>query len=613
MRITIKAKLFAAFGFVILLLVAASLLAVREMGSLTATYEGVLSGPSARMQRSQEAKLDFALLVRAEKNMIVVTTPADIDRFYAEVQQRRNDLAQSLDRAIPLASERGRPHWIAARAALQQYAQVQDRLRELAIAGDRQATATLSTSEGRRHVAEGLARLDDIIQINNQALQEARAGAEATATQAERLLIGLAVIAVLTALGAALWIALSISRGLAKAVHVANAVAIGDLSQSATVSTNDEVRDLVDAIGRMTESLRATAKIADEIASGNLAVEAKPASDKDVMGLALVKMLERLRSVVSEATMAAQNVAAGSQQLSSSSEELAQGATEQASSAEEASAAMEEMAANIKQNAENAGQTEKIARQSAADAQRSGDAVGQAVSAMQAIAEKINIVQEIARQTDLLALNAAVEAARAGEHGKGFAVVASEVRKLAERSQAAAAEISTLSSNTLKTAQEAGEMLLRLVPDIKRTAELVEEITAACREQDIGAGQINLAIQQLDKVTQQNASASEEVSATSEVLSSQADVLQSTIAYFRLGTEPARPAPEVAAPAHRPAGFARAQARPAIKRPAEPAARPAAAKAHGRANGHAAANGKGGFALDMAGGGDALDAEFQRH
>jgi methyl-accepting chemotaxis protein len=285
---------------------------------------------------------------------------------------------------------------------------------------------------------------------------------------------------------------------------------------------------------------------------------------------------------------------------------------------------MEEMAANIKQNAENAGQTEKIARQSAKDAQVSGEAVGRAVDAMQTIAEKIGIVQEIARQTDLLALNAAVEAARAGEHGKGFAVVASEVRKLAERCQAAATEISALSSGTVKAAQEAGEMLAKLVPDIKKTAELVEEITAACREQDTGADQINQAIQQLDKVTQQNASASEEASATSEELAAQAEQLQTTIAYFRTDEQVASRSVSSSAASVRKAGAVGVAHLPAkapqgngvAARPngaAKPGAAHAALARGGNGKVAGKLNGNGGFALDMGAGEDDLDADFARH
>jgi len=322
------------------------------------------------------------------------------------------------------------------------------------------------------------------------------------------------------------------TESLRATAQVAETIASGDLSvQVKRLSDKDT---LGVAFEKMIESLRATAAVADAIAAGDLTVEAKRASDKDRLGMALEQMLEKLRRVVSEAMAAAQNVSSGSQELSASAEQLSQGATEQASSTEEASSSMEEMASNVKQNADNASQTEKIARQSSLDAEASGAAVGRAVKAMETIAEKITIVQEIARQTDLLALNAAVEAARAGEHGRGFAVVASEVRKLAERSQAAAQEIGTLSVETVKSAQQAGEMLTRLVPDIKRTAELVEEITAACREQDVGSSQINQAIQQLDQVTQQNAAASEQVSSTSEELTSQAEQLQATIAYFRL-------------------------------------------------------------------------------
>jgi methyl-accepting chemotaxis protein len=266
---------------------------------------------------------------------------------------------------------------------------------------------------------------------------------------------------------------------------------------------------------------------------------------------------------------------------------------------------MEEMAANVKQNAENASQTEKIAHQSAQDAEASGAAVSRAVEAMQTIAGKITIVQEIARQTDLLALNAAVEAARAGEHGKGFAVVASEVRKLAERSQTAAAEIGALSGETVKAAQEAGAMLTRLVPDIKKTAQLVEEITAACREQDVGATQINQAIQQLDKVGQQNSSASEQVSSTAEELASQAEQLQSTIGFFKIdqathhdnGRSPVAIDKAVAQLRSKGAHMSTAE------RGKKPAAKPARALK--------AAGGHGGFALEMDAA-DERDADFHR-
>ena len=241
-----------------------------------------------------------------------------------------------------------------------------------------------------------------------------------------------------------------------------------------TATSNDEIKDLIDALNRMTGNLRVTAEMAGAIAHGDLSVEPKPLSDKDTLGLALKEMSQKLRTVVSGALSAAGNVV-GQRGAVLGCQQLSAGANEQAASAEEVSSSMEQMAANIKQNADNARETEKIARQSSADAQASGDAVNRAVEAMQTIAEKITFVQEIARQTDLLALNAAVEAARAGEHGKGFAVVASEVRKLAERSQTAAGEISTLSGQTVNAAREAGDMLAKLVPDIKKTAALVRK------------------------------------------------------------------------------------------------------------------------------------------
>ena len=337
--------------------------------------------------------------------------------------------------------------------------------------------------------------------------------------------------------------------------------------------------------------------------TGNLKekVEIDCHGDHQKMKDAINSLVENLRTFAMNVGDASEHVAQGSNQLAISSEQLSEGATEQAASAEEASASMEQMAANIKQNADNAAQTEQIARQSSKDAELSGVAVEKAVAAMRTIAEKIGIVQEIARQTDLLALNAAVEAARAGEHGKGFAVVASEVRKLAERSQTSAAEISAVSTDTVKAAAEAGEMLTKLVPDIRRTAELVSEISAACREQDIGATQINEAIQQLDKVIQQNAGASETISTTSEELASQAEELQGSIAFFQLDT-----GNRLRAPA---SGRGKAAAGGVQAKPSAPA-RSGQAKPGSVADQQERAEG---FALDMTtGGGDFDDFDFGR-
>jgi methyl-accepting chemotaxis protein len=455
----------------------------------------------------------------------------------------------------------------------------------------------LATGEGRDIVDAIEAAINVRMESNKATMAQADTDTDAQYQTTRNFIFGLTGIALVIAVVAALWIALGISRGLNKIMGVAEAVAIGDLNQDVEIKSNDEIRDLVNTINVMTANLRNTASIADQIAGGNLTISPKPLSDKDTLGIALESMVERLRGVVADALSAASNVSSGSQELSSSSEQLSQGATEQASSAEEASASMEEMAANIKQNADNAAQTEKIARQSSKDAEASGEAVGRAVSAMRTIAEKISIVQEIARQTDLLALNAAVEAARAGEHGKGFAVVASEVRKLAERSQAAAAEISALSGETVQVATEAGDMLNKLVPAIHKTAELVSEISAACREQDIGASQINEAIQQLDKVTQQNAGASEEMSSTSEELAAQAEELQASIAFFRVDSgSKSRGQPAAAA------------ARPAAK---APAAKPVANKAQDRSIASQQSRAKG-FALDLAmGGPDGEDQDFR--
>lgn len=341
------------------------------------------------------------------------------------------------------------------------------------------------------------------------------------------LLIGLLVLLV------SLWIGQkSIVEPVKKVLVLVRAVAEGDFNQRLNLKQNDEIGQLGKALDSMADHLQRYADVAGNIAKGDLRVEVKKSSQKDQLGEALSNMVVELREVVSNIHVATDHVSSGAQSLSDASFSMSQGAAEQAASAEEAASSIEQMSANIRQNADNAIQTEKIAVQAANNAKQGGQAVNKTVEAMREIAEKITIIEEIARQTNLLALNAAIEAARAGEHGKGFAVVASEVRKLAERSQHAAGEINVLSNGSVEVAEQASDLLEAMLPDIQKTAELVQEIAAASREQDVGADQINKSIQQLDAVIQDNASSAEEMASTSEELSSQSAKLADMMTFF---------------------------------------------------------------------------------
>ena len=316
---------------------------------------------------------------------------------------------------------------------------------------------------------------------------------------------------------------------------MAERIALGDLDVQARILSEKDV--LGKALSRMVENLKQTAAKAEQIAEGNLKVDVTLLSDKDSLGKSLSAMIAKLRQVISDVRIAADQVASGSQELSSSSEQVSQGASEQAASVEEISSSMEELASTVAQTADHARQTASIATKTAADAVAGGKAVAETVTAMQHIAEKIELIEEIARQTNLLALNAAIEAARAGEHGKGFAVVAAEVRKLAERSQVSAQEIKGVASSSVETATNAGRLINDIVPQIQKTAELVHEIDAASNEQARGIDENAKAIQQFDQVIQSNSAAAEEMASTSEELTAQAAQMQDTIAFFKVDNE----------------------------------------------------------------------------
>lgn len=309
-------------------------------------------------------------------------------------------------------------------------------------------------------------------------------------------------------------------------------VAKGDIPEKISAEYKGDFNEIKNNVNLLIGVMNAITRLAEEMAAGNLTIEAKERSVQDRLMQALNVMIRRLSGVVMDVKTAADNVASGSQGMSSSSEEMSQGATQQATAAEQVSSAMEQMTVNIRQNTNNALQTKKIAMKAAEDAQESGEAVAETVAAMREIVKKISVIEEIGRQTNMLSLNATIEAAKAQEYGKGFAVVASEVRALSSRAQAAAVEIGEVASTSIAVAERAGEMLKKLLPDIQKTAELVQEISAASSEQSVGAEQISRAIQQLEQVIQQNASTSEEMASTAEELANQAEYLQSAMAFF---------------------------------------------------------------------------------
>jgi methyl-accepting chemotaxis protein len=497
-NVRIGVRLALAFAFSVVVLV---VMALVQLSQTHAVHESLLkiSGP-----RWNEIDLAAQGISIAGENASIagrlfLTASADESARLVEQLERNGRALADIERGVEptaLVCQRGgKEPFEEARAAHRRYEPLLQRAKELLAQGRRDEAQKLALAE----VVPALAAIHDgwqkFLAHEGVHIDDAATDGEERYSGSRNLALLLLALTATATAALALFITRSITVPLSGAVAAAERIARGDLREAVQGSSGDEV-------GKLLGAMRA--------------------------------MAEKLAQIIGEVRTGAEALAGASAQVSSTAQTLSQGTGEQAASVEETTSSLEEMSASIAQNAESSRQTEAMAKEGARSAEESGRSVGETVSAMRTIAEKISIVEEIAYQTNLLALNAAIEAARAGEHGKGFGVVATEVRKLAERAQRAAEEIGALAGSSVKVAERSGALLLELVPAIRKTADLVQEVAAASAEQSAGVGQVSKAMGTVDQVTQRNASAAEELSSTSEEMASQAEALQQVMAFFQV-------------------------------------------------------------------------------
>lgn len=507
------------------------------------------------MVSSRESVKDILELKQAvsemnsiERDMIIAKTDDDLEKHVQQVvdaeriiEDEFNDLTSALTGDAKAVFDKFQSQYAT-------YYGFHKQVRDLAKANSGGKAEEISVTQGEAIDDEADLVIDRIYDIINAQLKKDQVDTEVMYDSVVSTMIVVILLAIALGVFVATWLLKDVMSSLSKATGAIKKIAAGDFSADVDASKHDEIGYMLRELQFMIEKLRSSVDVAKLVSKGDLTMDFNTMKNKGGdLDEALEEMVNNLRDIATVIYNGAENVSSASQQVASASQQMSQGAQEQASASEQVSSSMEQMVANIQQNTDNSRETEKIANKAAKDIQISSHAVSDTVEAITTIAQRIAIIEEIASKTDLLALNAAVEAARAGEHGKGFAVVAAEVRKLAERSQKAASEITEISGKTVKSAESSKQLLVNTLPDINKTAELVQEIAAASAEQNTGAEQVNGAIQQLSTVTQGNASAAEQMSSNAEELNTQAEELKSAVSYFKLSNmhktrKPSRPA-----------------------------------------------------------------------
>jgi len=544
-NLKIGKRLALGFGVVCAMLVLMAALSNAMLARVNAGTDEIVNGRMPKIEMTGHMQADINDIAIAIRNMMLTDDPADRDKLVEEVMEHRrsiNGILAALDKS--LVSARGKELLAQMKLETANYASGQDKLIRLIKLDELDAARSLLKSELRPLLVRLKKATADQSALQKQIALDAAAEAARTYRSTSMLMWGLGIAALALAAAVAWWITRSITRPVAKALHVANTVAAGDLTSRIEVETRDELGQLLQALKTMNESLARTVGV--------------------------------VRTGTDTIAVAAAQVAAGSQDLSSRTEQ-------QAGALEETASSMEELTSTVRQNADNARQANVLAEAASNVAARGGQVIGQVVGTMgeiNASANQINdiigVIDGIAFQTNILALNAAVEAARAGEQGRGFAVVAGEVRNLAQRSANAAKEIKALiGASTDKVASgsklvaEAGATMQEIVDSVRRVTDIMAEISSASMEQTSGIEQINQAVVQMDETTQQNAALVEEAAAASSQMQEQAALLARAVAVFQIGAAQAAPAAEQA----------KAPSAPVPTLPKPVAVRPAAVKA----------------------------------